>query len=143
MEGTLLGRVIPLKNDSGEDRTPDRFVMLKDGGTFDKPSGEGGDAIGILQKDLRYEDGKVGDGNMGDVQIDGIADVEISGAVTAKDYLIVAANTGVAKSIGALASLSLGAGGDSFVKVVGIALEDGDDGGKVACLLIPNLIVKA
>jgi hypothetical protein len=142
-EVNYLGRVISLKNDSGSDLSPNRLVVIKAGGTMKKPTGEGAEVTGVLLKDLRYEYGKVSDGLMGSVQIDGIVDIVCKGAVVANDYLIASSDLDTVKPIGLLSSLSLGAEGDPLVKIVGIATEAADDGGLVATLLQPMIIAVA
>ena len=134
--------IIPKFNNIGTDATPYRVVVLdaSDPDGFTTPSGAGVLGLGVLKKDLRYEDGVTPDGQPGSIQISGIIDIDCGGAVTAWHYVKIEGITGEIVDAGAVDGLSDGV---TQTNIVGVALEAGEDGSRAAIWLMPQALFLA
>ncbi len=138
IEGILTGQVISKINGTSSDATPNRVVKLNspDSKQFILPALEGDVVLGVLLPDYRYENGVTPVGKSGNIQISGVVDIDCDGGVAANDF-VIATTSGKVKSIGSIETLSP-TPATGFI--VGIAVENGVDGGKVAVLLNKQIV---
>ena len=126
-------------NGIGADAVPNRFVQIKasDPKSFIKPVVAGAPCLGVLLPDLRYEEGKTPDGKAGSIMVAGIIDAECAATIPALHYVKVDIE-GRLLDVGSADGLSL-SDGTTQVGIVGINLEAGEEGSKVAVQLIPQV----
>jgi len=143
IEGILTGQVISKVNGIvvdgvATDASPNRVVKLDSTNSkqFILPESEGNVILGVLLPDFRYENGVTPAGKSGNIQISGIVDIVCDGDISANDF-VIATTEGKVKSIGSIDSLS---STPSVGYVVGVAVEAGVSGGKVAVLLNKQLV---
>ena len=143
------GLRITMINDSGADFYPNRVVAFKSAGTggqaykFDHPEedGEGFGVTVIEKKWLDNSDPKtwvIPDDKACTVQLEGVIDVLLEGAVTAGHYVAIASTAGDVKDVGEIDSLSGEA--ETNMNVFGMALENGEDNGLAAILILRKTV---
>ena len=127
--------IISRRNGTGSDATPYRFVSLDttDAEEF-AACGANGVPLGVLLRNVMYESGLIPSLKWGDIQTDGIADVDAGGAITAGD-LVNSDSSGKAVSVTTHAALSYGT---TKKEIAGTAMETCASGGRLAVKLCPR-----
>lgn len=145
MKETREGGTITLKNGTGGNAAPYRAYAqsVTDPTKFVAVANTGDRPIGVLKKDMKYENGYTGDGEYGTLITDGIADIDCGGTISAGDLVKIEATTGRVLSIGGANSLSSLSPNMTGVTAYGIALESGTSGGRISVLISPQLIFAA
>jgi len=131
--GTVITRI----NDTGSDIYPYRVVKLStDSSEIEYATSTSAAVIGVTLFNHLTSAGTWGDDDAVAIQIDGIAEIDAAGMISAGDY-VVATTSGKVVSGGSVSDLSSVTQG---YYVVGIALESGTNGTRVSVLLRPQII---